>query len=228
MTVKVIDLEKDKATQVLVDRIKELHTILAQTEDELKVKKEALTEQSLNIFHEDAALPTPDYRSSHEYHTDSGTVRVSFKVPAKEMKEVGKESATIFVERIFGDKAEKLFTYKKVITINASEKIISKQAGENSELFLISLKEDLTPDKLAVLVREHPECFQISVNDTKRYSEIYPKHATTATTISPKNGFIEKISKLEKATLEKGRVFLKKLLKECVSAQVGCGNRSKE
>lgn len=228
MTVRVIDLDGNDDLQNLVDRIKDLHTLLAQTEDELKVKKGLLIDRSLKTFHEDVALPTPDCRSSHEYHTDSGTVRVSFKLPSIDIGEFGKEKATDFAERVFGDKAEKLFRYKDKSEITASEKAMLKQAGSNSDLFKVSLKDDLTPDKLAVLVREHPDCFAISVKDKEAYMEKYPTHVEKKTAIVPKNGFIEKVSKMEKATLEKARVFLKKIFKEYVTAQVGCGNRSKE
>lgn len=228
MTVRVIDLEKNDELQELVDRIKELHTLLAHTEDELKVKKGTLIERSLKTFHEDVASTTPDCRSSHEYHTDSGTVRVSFKLPSIDIGEFGKEKATDFAKRVFGDKAEKLFKYKNKSEITASTKVMLKQAGSNPDLFKISLKDDLTPDKLAVLVREHPDFFAISVKDREAYMKNYPTHVEEKIAIVPKNGFIEKVSKLEKATLEKARVFLKKIFKEYVTAQVGCGNRSKE
>lgn len=227
-SVKVINLDENDELKRLVERIKELHTVIAQSEDEIKEKKDKLGNQSLDLFHTDVALPTPECNSSHEYHLESGTVRVSFKVPSNGMTQVGKESAIDFVKRVFGAKAEKLFTFAKKVTVTASEKTILNQAGKNPDLFSITLKSGLTPDKLATLVREHSDCFNVSVTNKEKYAATYPLSTKTETSVAPKNGFIDKVSKLEKATLEAARVFLKKLFKDSVTAAVSCGNRSKE
>jgi len=220
----VIENKDDlKAVQTLVSEIKSLHTEIATRETELESKKVQLKERDREIFERDVVAG--EYHSSHEYNTNEGVVRVTYKISAKRpLDTINDKPAEEVLRKIFKDSTDTIFKKTPTINVTADEATLLKQVTERPELFRLSLK-DLTPDQQKLLVTVHPLFFRADVADVEEYAKVYPTGVTKTTTLRPSNDFLEKLGKLDAVVRKAASKFLKVFFKDTLEPVVVCGNR---
>lgn len=210
--------------------IQQQHTQIAQLTDGLKANKARLTEVSMRVFKADLDKDIPEVNGNHEFHTDSGTVTVNYKIPAtahtpKEIK--GRPASEVLRER-FGTSTDELFEIGDTVEVLTDERVLRTQAREHPELFRISLKEELTHQQLMQLVAAHPSMLTVQVTDPQQYARIYPDHVNKTPTVSFKAGFLETLGKLDNVIKRAVKGLLRVMLPEVVQTAVVVGNRSKK
>lgn len=210
----------------LVKDVRENHTKANELKLEGEKKKQELREVSTKVFFNDVSKPTvPDLRSSHEYQTSAGIVRVSFKVAARPLTQINDRPAGETLTEIFKEHTDKLFDTSSEHTVTADDATLLKQAQDHPELFGIGLKA-LTHQEVMVLIANHPEMVAVAVRDPDGYAKIYPNYVKTETTMSVKNGFIEAVDKLEGSIKQAARGFLEIFLKPFLEPAVVIGNNA--
>lgn len=218
------ELERIKG---LVKMIRQRHALINQETKKMEAEKGTVKERSLEIFYKDLQNEAPEVFNNHEYHDDEGMVRVSFKVKARPFTEIGDVPAAEAVDRIFKDHADQLFNKEESYTIEADEATRIQQACDHPECFRIALKP-LTQAQLQQLISEHPDFVTAQVTDAKAYAEIYPQHVSKEITVSPKNGFLEEVRKVEKPILKAAQKFLTALMKASLTPSLTVGNKARK
>lgn len=222
---KTLQGEKLEEAQKLARVIKERYKHVQIESDQLEEDKKELAGISKEVFFED--LGKDDIHNNHDYYTEGDDrVRVNFKVKSRPITEISKKPAGDFLKGQLGEYFDKLFTESNSRTITASQDELRSQAVDHPECFGIQLKKTLTHEDLYKLVSEHPDWVEVHVSDDEKYSEIYPEHVNTETTVIPKGKFIESAEKMEPTLKTKVRGLMKAFLEPTIAPAVLVGQRS--
>jgi len=232
VSIKIIDQntmkdeERLAKVKALAASAKEHHTATNTAKQALDSDKKAILAESTEIFFADGE--EDEWFQSHEYHTDDGIVRVSFRTQSHPIEAIGGEPADAVLKKVFGSDYDDLFVEDVAKTVTASQEAIRLQAASNPDLFAVRLKEGLTPSDLSRIVSACPDLVQVAVLDVDRYKAHFPMDVDEKSAVHVSGGFVEKLGKIAKPTLERGRAFITGLLKKTTAPQVVIGNAAKK
>ncbi|MBD3388158.1 MAG: hypothetical protein GF414_04410 [Candidatus Altiarchaeales archaeon] len=233
MRSKILDentLSDELVSQVkkLVRRIKRRHTLVQVVSDELSKDKASLVTIGKEQFFKDLEAEVPEIYGNHDMHTDSGTVRINYKVKTSPKTEINGQPAAAYLKGEFGSYYDKLFKESEAKTLTADEAELKAQAKLTPELFGIQLKAGLTPAQLMQLVQACPDALELSVPDIEKYAQVYPADVETTTSVKPANGFLDNLADIPASLVKQAKDYLVELLKQDMSPAVVCGNASQK
>lgn len=233
MRSKILDentLSDELVAQVkkLVRRIKRRHTLIQTASDELAEDKASLVTIGKDQFFHDLEAETPEVYGNHDMHTDSGTVRINYKVKTSAKTEINGQPAAAYLKGEFGSYYDKLFKEQETKKVTADESDLKAQAKLTPELFGIRLKQDLTPTQLMQLVQACPSALELTIPDVEKYAQAYPGNIETTVAVKPANGFLDKLADIPASLVKQAKDYLVELLKHDMSPAVVCGNASQK
>lgn len=187
---KEINRKKGSIADIVLKLAKALST-LSQLQKITEDLKQRLRRHSRSRFLRD--LKEGNINGNHVYNSEHGPVTVNFRVtPNADISQYESSLATEFEENW-----EKMFDEIEEIEVTASDKKIAKHFEDHPELFYLSIKPRVTMIQLHRLYKDHPKLFDINVRSKKRYKEVYPEYVEESKKIYPKNGFIERLGKVD-------------------------------
>ena len=206
----------------LAENIKRRHTLITMVSELIDQEKDTIKGISTNMFFEDLEKEIPEVYTAHDYHTEDGIVRTSFKIKSRPMVEINGQPASKVIREIFQEHTEKLFKVQESFEADVEYDDMLDQYKKSPELFNISLKSDISPEDMMKLAKSHPEFFEARITDIDKYAKAYPDSVKKSEALSVKSGFLEAFDKVEGSIKMKAKKFVIGLLKPSLSTAVTC------
>lgn len=175
----------------LVDKLAKSLSVLKSLQKMTEELKQKLRRKCQDQFLRD--IKKGKIYGNHTYKTENGPLTVNFRVaPESEITHYERSLASDLY-----DNWEKLFEETEEIIVSTTPQQTGKQFLVHPELFTLSLKPAVTMNQMLELYKKYPDLFDVNVRSKERYKEVYPNNVETKRKVFPKNGFIEKLGKIE-------------------------------
>lgn len=204
--------EVKKVASKLIEAIavnKKLYPFILQT-------KKQIGAECTDIFFED--LENGEINGNHEFNTLKGSLTVNFRLlDGAEVTEYRKTLITCLP-----DHYEDLFDEEDSTEITASQRTMKEQFKQSPGLFQFKVKDNVSDKQLEKLYKFMPDAFELEVrpDSIQRYAATHPKSVSVYKKVYCKNGFIEKLGRIEGDLRKRMLTTLKKFFEKNISTAV--------
>lgn len=186
-------LEADKYSKIrsLANKLIEAIYVYKNLEPHIKRGKESLSQRCKEIFIED--LEQGEINGNHNFSSGKGDLTVNFRLMNN--ADITQYQQTLL--RFLGEHYNDLFDEVTEINITSSRRTKANQFQDYPGMFRLKLKESIRDKEMVMLYNKMPHLFDLEVRDVERYAEVFPQSVETTNKVYPKNGFIERLGRIE-------------------------------
>ena len=242
MPAKAKQIQEDALVVKATTIFKNNHEIQTLTVDN-ESKKDELISSSKQIFYTDLGVTLNEQGvpaqldiskkievyGNHEYVTPDGLLTVNFKTQSLQLREVNGEPADVYLKRTFGDEGYKKL-FKEGSDIKITDPDMHEKAASDSKSYNYRIEsglDDSQTQRLAEIVKSNKDLFGVSPKDQEAFKKAFPALCESKTVVTPNNGLLEKLDKLDDDTLKNAQSFLAGFLGKTLNGAVKCGNKAK-
>lgn len=186
-----LDADKYSEIRSLANKLIEAIYVYKNLEPHIKRGKESLSQKCKEIFIED--LEQGEVNGNHNFSSEKGDLTVNFRLTNNADITQYRKTLILFLENYY----DYLFEETTEIDITSSRRTRANQFQDYPGIFRLKLKESIRDKEAITLYNKMPHLFDLEIRDIKRYAEIFPQSVETTEKIYPKNGFIEKLGRIE-------------------------------